>query len=62
MHPRNRTFFNVILLCVLVVVAARTARSQSVASGTVEGTVTDPSGSVIVGAKVDMKNPITGYE
>jgi hypothetical protein len=35
---------------------------QSVASGTVEGTVTDPSGGVVVGATVTMRNPITGYQ
>ncbi len=35
--------------------------AQSVASGTVEGTVTDATGGVIAGAKVDIRNPITGY-
>src|SRR5262245_43422164 len=33
---------------------------QSVASGTIEGTVVDPTGGVVVGANVMMRNPITG--
>ena len=30
-------------------------------TGTVEGTVTDPSGAVIANAKVEIRNPISGY-
>src|SRR5215471_2947035 len=35
---------------------------QSVASGTIEGTVVDPSGGVVVGATVEVRNPITGFQ
>jgi hypothetical protein len=36
--------------------------AQSVASGTIEGTVVDSTGGVIVGAMVELRNPITGFE
>ena len=35
--------------------------SQSINSGTVNGTVTDPSGARIAGAMVRLENPVTGY-
>src|SRR5215467_8527069 len=34
--------------------------AQSVASGTIEGTVVDPTGGVVIGANVMMRNPISG--
>jgi hypothetical protein len=42
--------------------AAVPAFSQSIASGTVGGAVSDPSGAVIAGAAVELRNPNTGYE
>src|SRR5260370_25680155 len=36
--------------------------AQSINSGTVLGTVTDPTGAVVAGAQVLMRNPVTGYE
>ena len=36
--------------------------AQSINSGTVTGTVTDQSGAVVSGAKVVLRNAITGYE
>jgi hypothetical protein len=36
--------------------------SQSIASGTVSGAVSDSSGAVIAGAEVELRNPNTGYE
>src|SRR5262249_33817032 len=36
--------------------------AQSVASGTIEGTVVDSTGAVVVGAMVELRNPITGFE
>jgi hypothetical protein len=38
------------------------ASAQSVASGTIEGTVVDSSGGVVVGATVAITNPLTGFQ
>jgi hypothetical protein len=35
--------------------------AQSVASGTIEGTVVDPTGAVVAGAMVEIRNPLTGF-
>src|SRR5437867_8659688 len=48
------------LFCVLFPAAPVSA--QSVASGTIEGTVVDPTGGVVVGATVEIRNPITGFQ
>src|SRR5437870_1815163 len=49
-----------VLLVFSVLVVARPA-AQSVASGTVQGTVMDATGGVVSGAKVEIRNPISGY-
>lgn len=36
--------------------------AQSIGSGTVTGTVTDQSNAVVRGAKVTLRNPVTGYD
>jgi hypothetical protein len=36
--------------------------AQSSNSGTVTGTVADPSGAVVAGAQVQMRNPVTTYD
>ena len=41
--------------------SALTALPQSINSGTVLGTVIDPSGAVIAGAMVRLQNSVTGY-
>ena len=41
--------------------SALPALSQSINSGTVLGTVTDPSGAVVAGAMVRLQNSVTGY-
>jgi carboxypeptidase family protein len=48
------------LFCVLF--ATGSASAQSVASGTIEGTVVDSTGGVLVGANVEIRNPITGFQ
>src|SRR5437762_164748 len=48
-------------LLVLLICSIPQASAQSVASGTVEGTVSDPTGGVLVGAAVEIRNPITGF-
>jgi len=51
-----------ILLMVLIMIPSLPARAQSVASGTVQGTVTDPTGAVIVGASAEIQNPVSGFK
>src|SRR5438874_10579521 len=48
------------LVAVLLVSSAVVVRSQSVASGTVTGTITDPSGAVVSGAQVTLADVATG--
>jgi hypothetical protein len=36
--------------------------AQSIGSGTVTGTVTDQSNAIVRGAKVTLRNPVTGYD
>jgi hypothetical protein len=46
----------------LVLLAAVPAFSQSIASGTITGAVSDQSGAVVAGSVVELRNPNTGYE
>jgi Carboxypeptidase regulatory-like domain len=46
----------------LLTALAASASAQSVASGTIEGTVADATGAVIAGATVVIYNPISGYQ
>src|SRR5437667_2641838 len=59
---RNAFVCLTIVLCVVGVSGVNSAAAQSVASGTVDGSVVDPTGAVISGAKVEIRNPITGYQ
>src|ERR1700681_3336421 len=45
----------------LAVLASSPIYPQSISSGTVTGTVTDPSGGAIAGATVRLENPVSGY-
>ena len=38
------------------------AHAQSINSGTVSGVVTDPTNAVVRGAKVTLRNALSGYE
>src|SRR5438876_10910318 len=58
---KNAAIQVLIAFCIFTGFFVRTVAAQSVASGTIEGTVADPTGAVVVGAKVEMRNPITGY-
>src|SRR5215467_5798577 len=51
---------NRLLLLWITLIATHTAMGQG--SGTIQGTVTDPSGAVIPGAAVTAKNVATGVE
>jgi hypothetical protein len=46
----------------LISVASCFAYGQSINSGTVAGTVTDPSSAVVRGAKVQLRNSLSGYQ
>src|SRR5437867_9256860 len=48
--------------CLLLSSFATPAAAQSVASGTIEGTVVDPTGAVVTGATVEVRNPISRYQ
>jgi outer membrane cobalamin receptor len=50
------------LLFNIIVLPSGALLAQSVASGTIEGTVVDASGGVVVGATVEIRNPLTGFQ
>lgn len=53
-----------LFLCVLVPAfdVPVDAQSASAGSGTVRGSVVDPSGAIISGATVEIQNPVSGYD
>src|SRR2546428_8700681 len=59
---RNAFVCLTIVLCVFGVSGGSSAAAQSVASGTVDGSVVDPTGAVVSGAKVEIRSAITGYQ
>lgn len=50
------------LLFVFLLSVLPPARAQTGNSGTISGTVTDPSGGVVANATVTIHNPVSGYE
>jgi hypothetical protein len=55
-------FLCIYLSCFFVFVISAFLRAQSLGNaGTIEGTVVDPSGAVVVGADVTLHSPVTGY-
>jgi hypothetical protein len=49
----------IVVFCVLICVGGATAKAQTSGLGTVGGTVTDPTGALVVGAKVSVTNVST---
>src|SRR6516225_4425499 len=52
----------VLLFTLVSVVCPFPTSAQSINSGTVTGTVKDPSGAIVAGAQVLLSNPVTGYQ
>src|SRR4051812_27696834 len=51
-------------LCILLVTCTSvfSASAQQIGgAGTIQGTVTDTTGAVVAGAKIELHNPITGF-
>ncbi len=55
-------FFSLLSVCALILIAAVSAFSQGAGSGTLTGTVTDPTGALVPGATVIVRNTDTGIE
>ncbi|MGA9527599.1 MAG: TonB-dependent receptor [Terriglobales bacterium] len=60
MHLLNRPW-RAIFVAVLAIVCARYAGAEST-SGSISGSVLDPSGAVVTNAKVEIHNPVSGYD
>ena len=64
MFPDTEAMKRILAVCGLSLLCSGIssfAQSSSGSSGTVRGSVLDPSGAAIVGAAVDIRNPVSGY-
>lgn len=57
-YPYNLSLF--VLLAVLAVLPLPLAGQTTISTGSIQGTITDPSGAVIAGAKITISNQATG--
>ena len=58
----NRTVFTLLIVFSILGLSPKAFGQSLGNAGTVEGVVTDPTGAVIVGAEVEIRNPITGFK
>lgn len=49
------------MIACLISLSVTSAFGQNLSSGTIRGTVLDPSGAAVKGATVEIQNPVTGY-
>src|SRR5437899_8971584 len=54
-------FSSLAFIAVVFLFCYQAAAQTSSNSGTIQGVVTDPTGAVIAGAKVEIHNPVSGY-
>ncbi len=61
---RERFLLAVLLLfgCLFLMFPARSRAQSSGTAGTVEGNVFDPDGKAVVGAAIELHNPVSGYD
>ena len=55
---------NKIFACTVMLLGAASALGQAISTngGSIQGTVTDPSGAAIPGAQIEITAPATGYD
>jgi len=59
---KRRVFCRLALACVFAFGFGVSLRAQSGNFGSIEGVVTDPSGSAVAGATVEIQNPVSGFD
>src|SRR4051812_11651634 len=57
----RRPLFHILSALFLFFIALSWAHAYQSSSGTLAGTITDPSGAVVPGAKVQITNHVSGY-
>jgi len=58
---KNWRIYSLLILGCVLSLASISVKAQSGNSGSIEGTVKDPSGAIIAGATVEITNPVSGY-
>jgi hypothetical protein len=56
----RRKMFVAVSLCVLLSLAAATFAQTTISTGSIQGSITDPSGAVVIGARVTVRSKDTG--
>ena len=54
-------YLTLLALAVAIVISSAPAHAQTTGSASLSGTVADPSGAVVPGATVEIKNPVSGF-